>query len=85
MALKKTTTTHQGFTAEDAYFRVEYVKIVNKDKIEFNVRGYKDNSGLPAFEDHSASCLYDLNGKNPIAQAYAYVKTLPDFAGAIDC
>jgi hypothetical protein len=85
MALKKTTTTIQGFTAENAYFRVEEVKLVGKDKIAFSVRGYKDNSGLPAFEDRSLSCDYDIAGNNPIAQAYGYLKTLPEFVGAIDC
>jgi hypothetical protein len=85
MAFKKTTTTTQGFTANNAYFRVEEVKLVNKNKIAFSIRGYKDNSGLPAFEDCSLSCDYDIEGKNPIAQAYNHLKTLPEFAGATDC
>lgn len=85
MALKKTITTAQGFIADDAYFRVEEVRLAGKDKIAFSVRGYKDNSGLPAFEDRSLICDYDLNGKNPIAQAYDYIKTLPEFSDATDC
>ncbi len=85
MALKKTTTTAQGFTADDAYFRIEEVKFLGKDKIGFNVRGYKDDSGLPAFEDRALSCDYDIDGKNPIAQAYKYLKTLPEFDDALDC
>lgn len=85
MALKKTTITAQGFTAEDAYFRVEEVKIAGKNKISFSIRGYKDDSGLPAFEDRPLTCDYDIESKNPIAQAYEHVKTLPEFAGASDC
>jgi hypothetical protein len=85
MALKKTKTTAQGFTADNAYFRVEEVKLASKDKIAFSVRGYKDDSGLPAFEDCLLSCDYNLNGSNPIAQAYMHVKNLPEFAGAVDC
>jgi hypothetical protein len=27
----------------------------------------------------------DMNGKNFIAQAYEHLKTLPEFAGAVDC
>jgi hypothetical protein len=27
---------------------------------------------------------YDLNGPNPIKQAYLYLKTLPEFADAVD-
>lgn len=85
MALKKTITTVQGFIAEDAYFRVEEVKLFGKDKIAFNVRGYKDDSGFPAFEDQSVFCDYDLSGKNPIAQAYEHLKKLPQFADAFNC
>lgn len=28
---------------------------------------------------------YDINGANPIAQAYEHLKTLPEFSGAQDC
>jgi hypothetical protein len=28
---------------------------------------------------------YDIDGDNPIAQAYLHLKTLPEFAGATDC
>jgi hypothetical protein len=31
------------------------------------------------------SCKYDITGNNPIAQAYMYLKTLPEFASAKDC
>lgn len=85
MALKKTTTTIQGFTANNAYFRVEEIKLLNKTQIAFSVRGYKDNSGVPAFEDCFLFCDYDIAGKNPIAQAYEHLKTLPEFQNAIDC
>jgi galactose mutarotase-like enzyme len=84
MALKKTVTTQHGFIANDAYHRVEGVQ-VEKDKVTFQVRSYKDNSGLPHFADVSLGCAYSLNGNNPIAQAYAHLKTLPEFAGATDC
>lgn len=35
-------------------------------------------------------CLYEFNcdlnsADNPYKQAYAYLKTLPEFAGAVDC
>jgi hypothetical protein len=28
---------------------------------------------------------YDINGENPIKQVYIYLKSLPEFAGAVDC
>jgi hypothetical protein len=30
-------------------------------------------------------CPYDIEGDNPIKQAYEHLKTLPEFEGAIDC
>jgi hypothetical protein len=85
MALKKTATTEQGFEAVDAYHRVEGVRLNGKTSMSFQVRSYKDNSDIPAFSDVKHDCAYDINGKNPIAQAYDHAKTLPEFAGAVDC
>jgi hypothetical protein len=84
MALAQTVITPHGFTASDAYHRVEGTQ-VGKDKLTFQVRSYKDNSGLPHFADASFNCAYDMAVANPIAQAYIYLKTLPEFAGATDC
>jgi hypothetical protein len=84
MALEKTVTTPHGFKAVDAYHRVEGTQ-VGKDKMTFSVRSYKNNSGLPHFDDASFSCAYDLAGSNPIAQAYIHLKTLTEFGDATDC
>jgi hypothetical protein len=84
MALAKTVLSVHGLEAVNAYHRVEGVQ-VDKDRIAFQVRSYKDNTGLPHFSDSSFNCAYDLVGNNPIAQAYKHLKTLPEFAGAIDC
>lgn len=84
MALEKTVTSPHGFAAVDAYHRVENPQLW-KDRMTFQVRSYKDNSGLPHFADASFDCAYDIAGDNPIKQAYEHLKTLPDFAGATDC
>jgi len=85
MALKKTAQTPFGIEVVNAFHRVEGLMIIGKDQISFQVRSYKDNSGLPHFAGVVASCAYALDGANPIAQAYEHLKTLPEFAGAIDC
>lgn len=85
MALKKTVKTQQGFDAVDAYHRVEGVRLSSKTSMSFQVRSYKDDSGLPAFADAAHEAAYDLNGDNPIAQAYKHIKTLPEFSDAKDC
>lgn len=85
MALEKTVTTPQGFDAVDAYHRVNGVTLVSKNKINFFVQSFKNKDASVAFASEQHSCLYDLTGNNPIAQAYYYLKTLPEFAGAKDC
>jgi hypothetical protein len=84
MALAKTVLSVHGFQAVNAYHRVEGVQ-VEKDRMAFQVRSYKDNTGLPHFSDSSFNCAYDLVGNNPLMQAYEYLKTLPEFADATDC
>jgi len=83
MALKKNEPTQFGFDVPNAYQRVENVK-VKKTSMEFQVFVYSDVT-KNAFNYKSYACEYDLAGANPIAQAYAHLKTLPEFAGSVDC
>lgn len=84
MALRKTATSIHGFLCESAYHRVEGVRFDGKTKILFQVRTYKEPSSA-SFADRAYECGYSIDGANPIAQAYAHLKTLPEFAGATDC
>ena len=83
MALQKTVTTPHGLTATNAYHRVEGLSLISKTRIVFSVRSYADPSNA-AFSEVACECDYDLAGDNPIAQAYAYAKTLAQFDGATD-
>lgn len=85
MALEKTVNTPHGFEAINAYHRAEGVSIISKARINFFVKSYKDAKEATEFASEMHSCVYDLNGANPLAQAYAHLKTLPEFAGAKDC
>ena len=85
MAIKKTVTTVYGIEVVDAYHRVENVEIQGKTSIAYRVRSYKDGSGLPFFDERFITSEYDINGDNPIAQAYSNVKKLPEFIDAMDC
>lgn len=85
MALKKTVTTAHGFVADNAYHRVENMTFQGKNVIKFNVKSYKDSSASTPFAVVDFGCKYDINGANPFAQAYVFVKNLPEFAGATDC
>lgn len=84
MALEKTVKTAQGFDAKDAYHRVEFVRLLKKDEMAFNVRAYKNATEVTAFSDASYACSYNIDGSNPIKQAYEHLKSLPEFADAAD-
>jgi hypothetical protein len=85
MALKKTQTTSFGFDIPDAYLRVESVALVSKNNMTFNLKQYVSDKESNPFSQSFYDCSYDINGANPIAQAYEFLKTLPTFDSAIDC
>lgn len=82
MALSKTTTSVHGLVSQNAYHRVEDTTIT-KTKLRFCVRSYADVT-KPAFVGEYYECAYSLYGENPIRQAYLYLKTLPEWADAVD-
>lgn len=84
MALQITKTTESGIEVKDAYLRVDQLSLSGKENITFKVNSYK-NKELPSFEENFYGCAYDLNGDNPIKQAYLHLKTLPEFTDAVDC
>jgi len=84
MALAKTVSTVHGFQAANAYHRVEGVRLESKNAMNFHIRSYTALD-KPFFTESVLSCAYAIDGANPIAQAYAHLKTLPEFAGATDC
>jgi hypothetical protein len=84
MAFKKLAQTSFGVDVKDAYHRVEGVQLVSKDKIKFQARVSLDGV-KPHFNDTTYECTYDIQGDNPIRQAYEHLKTLQEFAGAVDC
>jgi hypothetical protein len=58
----------------------------DKTKITFDVVCFnKTDDSIVAALKKQYSFVPNLNGANFIAQAYAHLKTLPEFAGAIDC
>lgn len=82
MALQKDVTTSSGIAVSQAYCRVGLVSLT-KDALNFSLMFYADKEKSP-FDQRSFTCVYDLNGQNPIKQAYQYLKTLPAFSDARD-
>jgi hypothetical protein len=87
MALTKQITLVSNF-GDSVSFDNAYIKIDsltgNKEQMRAYVSTYKkQNEQLIGRKNYSFTP--NLNGKNFIAQAYDYIKTLPDFSGATDC
>ena len=85
MALSRTISTDWGITVSGSYCRVEAVSLTSKDRISFHARSYTASEGVPFFAETRVDCPYEINGENPIKQAYEHLKSLPEFADAVDC
>jgi hypothetical protein len=84
MALKKTITLFGDIEVNNAYLRVEDISIFDKTKLVFSIVGRK-TSESQKINSNPHNCDYNINGENPIKQAYLHLKTLPEFADAVDC
>lgn len=58
-----------------------YVKVARVDATKLTANAYVSSNG--AITEYTF--VPDMNGGNFIAQAYAHLKTLPEFADATDC
>jgi hypothetical protein len=87
MALKKDLKLVDNFGIEVTIPNV-YIKIVRVDGAKENM-----SATVYCYKNQSSDCLKQsthsfqptLDGNNFIAQGYAHIKTLPEFAGATDC
>jgi hypothetical protein len=68
---------------KDAYIKVLSVT-ADKSTIEIRVSVSK-NANENAVHSFQYSCPTNLSGENFIKQAYDHLKTLQEFAGAVDC
>lgn len=88
MALQKTLSLKNNF-GEDSVFPDAYLRVDgltgNKRNMYVTVGVYKQKDGASIATLQHGSFTVALDGDNFIAQAYAFLKTLPDFEGAVDC
>lgn len=82
MALQK-SIEYKGISISNAYIKIGKFE-GDKNKITFGV-WYQATSSDKPFDSKTLDCAYELNGKNPLAQAYDYIKKLPEFIDATDC
>lgn len=97
MALKKSITTDSLVHVDGAYHRVEGVAHPSKCELKFHVRSYVmkdaiDENGVQNriphevfFSERVVVCDFKIDAASAWDQAYTYLKTLPEFADAVDC
>lgn len=83
MALKK-SVLFKGINIADAYLRIFQFE-GNKDRLNVGLEFCKDSSSERFDSLTIQNIPFDINGKNPIAQAYDYIKSQPEFADSQDC
>lgn len=87
MALSKTLSLIDNFgesiTFADAYIKVAQAS-ATKDACVTTYKILREKDGQE-LEQRFVDFALDLDGPNPIKQAYLHLKTLPEFEGAEDC
>lgn len=87
MALQKSITLKTNFDTDIA-FPTAYIKVrsvnMSKEFAQMNVDFHSDANGK-VVNMKQYDFVATLEGNNPIKQAYLHLKTLPEFAGSVDC
>lgn len=85
VAVIKERTIEKQQTIEDAYIKVSSVN-GNKTTLDFEVEVYNsEQSELIYISGYKFNPDTTDNSPNFIQQSYEYLKTLPEYADAIDC
>lgn len=87
MALTK-NLTFNGLDVPAAYIRATMFQVLppKNSRVEFQVSFYASPEFAPLYAT-GYTCEFDLlsESENIAQQAYAYLKTLPEFADSTDC
>jgi hypothetical protein len=87
MALKQQESVNVKLVGDvqvTSYIRVSNIT-GNKNEIVASVIFHKDDTNGEAFKAGNYKFTPDMSGGNFIKQAYDHIKSLPEFADAIDC
>jgi hypothetical protein len=72
----------KGISIKDAYLKVQSFE-GDKFRLGFTLV-FKSNANSEIFNKESYEVDYNMEGENPIVQAYNYLKTLPEFSASVD-
>lgn len=82
--LQLTQTTQSGVTVQDAIHKVINAQTIPSGETSFFVGIFVNQTiGIPV-EARGYTFMADVNGGEIFDQCYEYLKTLPEYAGAID-
>ena len=84
MAIQSSIKTEFGLDLPAAYIRIGSTATTGKEVLIFTACVFAD-SKYPAISQRQYTCPLDLEGPNPIKQAYLHLKSLPEFSDAVDC
>jgi hypothetical protein len=82
--LSNNNLTVPNITTASAYHVITGID-GNKECLAFSVDVYEDSSKEVYLGKLRFAFTLDLEGPNPIKQAYQFLKTLPEFSDAVDC
>lgn len=74
----------KGIKVKKAYVSVGVAAIASDKTYVAFVASYRPKADQDYFDQKSLQAPYTLDGDNPFMQAYAHLKTLPEFADATD-
>lgn len=81
----KLDQTINGVSVTDCIITVGAMTISHdRSSLNFNVGFYATEGGPLLLEDYFVYAEYTLSGDDPETQAYAYLKSLSRFSGAVD-
>lgn len=74
----------KGISVQSAHASIGDLTISqDKARMSFMVQ-YRTSAESEQFDAQHVSAPFDIEGKSPFAQAYEYIKNLPQFEGATD-
>lgn len=78
----QTLPTPWGFSVSNAYCVVDSVTILPNGQMSFTFSWFSDATGAhPSFQSGAYTTAYNPSAGDVFSQAYAYLKSLPEFAG----
>ena len=81
--VKSISTYDTTIPFPDAYIRIDSIK-ASKTELLLTVL-FLTEKDKTVFEGKNYTIPFNLEGANVLIQGYEYLKTLPEFADAVDC